>query len=358
MNKKSLVIDDNADVVEVVSLALTDLFDKVDSANTIDSAVKFLEENTYTLIFLDVHVGNRNGAEIVKFLSESADNSNKNVPFVIISGIITPQFIERHQKRFAGMLMKPFKPSDITTIAEEVLLKVNAISKPPALEEAPVDEIPYLKCDLPFPIIQLEEKVNKILDQVKKTARLKTIFSQMKIDRSSDNYILSHIGILINISTAICMQMEWNTDKTLEKFVYAAYLHDMALSSRPDLARINTAESLELKKDKLTPGEYKLVFEHPNIAASTIDDMDEVPADVSMIIKQHHELPKETGFPTKCGHLKISPLSSVFIVAHDMTEHILSNPKWTVADYLIKAKAKFHGPHFSKILRSLADSKG
>ncbi|MBC7538900.1 MAG: hypothetical protein H7281_08765 [Bacteriovorax sp.] len=58
---------------------------------------------------------------------------------------------------------------------------------------------------------------------------MKHLFTQMKIDRNIDNYIITHINMLINISTAICMQIEWNTDKTLEKFVYAAYLKDMAM---------------------------------------------------------------------------------------------------------------------------------
>ena len=151
--------------------------------------------------------------------------------------------------------------------------------------------------------------------------------------------------------------MEWNTDKTLEKFVYAAYLHDMALSERPDLARISSFEDLEKRKDSLTASEYKLVFEHPNIAANSLEGMREIPPDVDAIIRLHHELPKGTGYPVKCGHQKIPPLPVVFIIAHDLTEYILSNPKWKMDDYQKMAKSKFIGSHFTKILRSLADVK-
>jgi response regulator RpfG family c-di-GMP phosphodiesterase len=356
MEKRLLIIDDNKEVVEVVSEVLADLFEVIESANNVEEAERLLTNNEYSLIFLDINLENRNGAEVVKFLIQSSGNPNKNTPFVIISGIITPQFVDRYQKRFAGIIMKPFDHIDLKNTVEEIM-GIRPVPESRSIEDTPLDEIPYLKCDLPFPMVQLEQRVNKILDQVRKSSKLKHLFSQMNVDRSADNYIFSHIGMLINISTAICMHMEWNTDKTLEKFVYASYLHDMALASRPDLARINTLEALEAQKDSLPPSEYKIVFEHPNIAARSIEGIREIPQDVAMIIRQHHELPKETGFPSKCGFQKIAPLSVVFIIAHDLTEYIIANPKWNIEEYITKSRSKFKGSHFSKILFLLSDIK-
>ena len=153
--------------------------------------MEILNKNTYDLIFLDINLENRNGAEIVKFLIQEPNNPNKNAPFVIISGIITPQFVDRYQKRFAGILMKPFDHSDIRKTTEEIL-GLRPVAVPRALDVASPDEIPYLKCALPFPLLQLEQRVNKILDQVRKSPKLKLLFAQMKIDRNEDNYILTH----------------------------------------------------------------------------------------------------------------------------------------------------------------------
>jgi response regulator RpfG family c-di-GMP phosphodiesterase len=356
MQKRLLLIDDNQEIIEVISEIISDLFEVCDSANTVEEAEELLKKNNYSMIFLDINLENRNGAEVVKFLLENPDNANKNSPFVIISGIITPQFVDKHQKRFAGILMKPFEHEEVRRIAEEIL-GIREVSIVKVLEDTPVDEIANLKCELPFPMAQLDQRVSKILDQVKKSAKLRQLFTQMKVDRNDDNYILTHIGMMINISTAICMQMEWNTDKTLEKFVYAAYLHDMALANRPDLARLNTFEALEEQKDKLTPSEYKLVLEHPNIAANSLVGMVDIPMDVEAMIRQHHELPKGTGFPGKHGHQKIAPLTVVFIVAHDLAEYILKNPKWKVDEYVAKSKSKFPGSHFIKIVRCLLDVK-
>lgn len=358
MKNRLLIIDDVFEVVEVVSHVLIDMFDIIESASTVNEALKLIGDNTYSLIFLDINLGNRNGAEVVKFLIESSENPNKNVPFVILSGIITPEFIERNKKRFAGMITKPFDHDAMVKLVENIIKKRDSNEVEVEVEaEVLLQDIPYMKCALPFPVEELDQQVNKVLDQVRKSSKLNQLFSQMKIDRKKDNYILTHISMLINISTAISMKIGWNTDKTLEKFVFAAYLHDLALSSRPDLARIDTFAKLELLKDNLSPAEYLLVFEHPNIAANSIEDMHEIPPDVTTIIRQHHELPNETGYPTKCNQLKIAPLAAVFIVAHDLTDFILDNSKWTMESYIKKSKAKFKGPHFLKIMKILEEIK-
>jgi HD-GYP domain-containing protein (c-di-GMP phosphodiesterase class II) len=119
-------------------------------------------------------------------------------------------------------------------------------------------------------------------------------------------------------------------------------------------------DSLEKQKESLSPADYKLVLEHPNIAANSIKNVPGIPPHVEMIIRQHHEHPMGIGYPTKCGYQKIVPFASVFIVAHDLTDYILLNPKWNtshprqcIENYTAQSLDKFHGPHFSKIFRIL-----
>lgn len=352
MEKYLLIVDDNQEIVDVIESLLCERFDKVMSANTVEEALEHLEQRHFSFIVLDINLEGRNGAEIIKYLMEHPENANHNCPFVIVSGFVTPQFIERYSQRFAGILVKPFAHDELERIVDKVL----PVEKRPE-REIVLDDIPYLKCDLPFPIAQLEQKVEKIMSQVKKNAKLKQVFSQLVIDRSVDNFMLAHIGMLINISTGISIQMEWNTEKTLEKFVYAAYLHDMAIYKRPDLARIKDLEELNGLKDQLSAVDFKMVFEHPNIAARTIEEMTEIPSDVAIIVRQHHELPKENGFPSAISHAKIVPLSVIFIIAHDLTHYIIDKPEWNMTDYLAKAKVKFKGAHFQKVLSSLSEIK-
>ena len=349
MEKVLLIVDDNKDIIEIVTEVLSGLFDRTIGASTIEEAQNLLSENVFAFVILDINLEGRNGAEVIKFLSDAPENPNKGVPFAIVSGILTPQFIEKNTQRFAGIFMKPFDHNELKSIVEKYVL-----DKP---ESPKIDDIPYLKCDLPFPIVQLEKRVSVVLDGIKKNPKLKDLFSRMKVDRSGDNYLLTHIGMLINISTGISIQLEWNTDKTLEKFVYVAYLHDMALVDKPELARIASFADLEKVKGTLSEYDYKLVLEHPNIADRSIEDMKEIPPDVAMIIKQHHELPNADGFPAKISFQKIPPLSAVFIIAQNLTEHILLNPNWNMGEYIKLARPKFKGAHFNKIFSSLGEMK-
>lgn len=347
MEKVLLIVDDSKEIIDVVQEILKDQFDRVETAATVEEAQQKLNEQVFSFMILDIKLEARNGAEVVKYLVENPENQNSKCPVLILSGIINTQFAEKFGSRFAGVVMKPFNHDKLISMVKTIL--INGKADPESSEdflEAP--------CELPFSIPQLEQKVSKVLETVKKNSKLKQLFAEMNIDRSADNYVMSHIGMLINISTGICMKLEWSTDKTLEKFVFAAYLHDMAISHRPDLARVHGSTfELELMQVQLSANDLKIVMDHPTLAANKVATIPEVPADVEMMIRQHHELPKENGWPNKLGHSKITPLATVFIVAHDLTDYIIDNPKWDLKDFMAKARLKFKGPHFSKVLSAL-----
>ena len=68
MEKRLLIIDDDVDIVVLIFDLLTDLFDIIDTAYTVDEACKILSENTYTVILLDINLQYRNGGEVFKFV--------------------------------------------------------------------------------------------------------------------------------------------------------------------------------------------------------------------------------------------------------------------------------------------------
>jgi HD-GYP domain-containing protein (c-di-GMP phosphodiesterase class II) len=103
----------------------------------------------------------------------------------------------------------------------------------------------------------------------------------------------------------------------------------------------------------LNDQDCKLIFDHPNLAADALEEYEDISDDVVAIVRQHHEHPKGHGFPGKISHQKITALSSVFIVAHDFAEYIMNNPDWKFENYYVKAKDKFKGTHFNKIISAL-----
>jgi response regulator RpfG family c-di-GMP phosphodiesterase len=350
--KKLLIVDDNKDIVDIIKEFLSDLYDEVYSASTVDEAQDLLIAHTFSLMTLDINLQGRNGSEVIKFIMDNPENPNKNLPIVLISGMMTPEFVEKNKSRFAGVLTKPFEMSILRKIAEDVKKGPGPEKKPVEIKD--LNNVPQIKCKMPFTVAQLDEKVEQVLVEIRKENKLKKLFASMKINRDPESYLAVHVGMLINISTAISMKLEWNTEKTLSKFVYASYLHDIALADRNDLAQISDFNDITLKKNELSPADYKLIFEHPNIAATTLSDFRDIPMDVLTIVRQHHELPDGTGYPSKISNKKIIPMSAVFIISHDLTNYILANPKWKLPEYIALAEKKFIGQHFNKALEALA----
>lgn len=352
-DKYLLLIDDDKDFIEALSLSMQKEFEKIHTASDVDTGLNLLSQFNFHCIVLDINLAGRNGAEIIKYLIAHPDNQNNKASLIIMSGYIDDNFIEKHKTRFAGILRKPFEKSELLSIIRQAL-QTKPITNEEPKEDNASEELPTIKCDLPFPVNQLQSRVDNILKQVKKTSKLKQLLLNV-VDRSSDNYIMAHVGLIINISTAIALKLEWNTDKTLEKFVYAAYLHDMALKSRPDLARYRSVDNIEVIKDKFTPEDFDLLWRHSEIAAKTIEDFKEIPPEVEAIVRQHHELPKGNGFPNRFDHKKIIPLAAVFIVAHELADYIIRNPSWKLDKFIEEYRKKMTGAHFHKILKALED---
>ena len=348
--KQLLIVDDDKDFIDVLSLSLSKEYQSVITASLVEVAIAELDLQKFDCIILDINLAGRNGAEVIKYLVENPTNQNNQTPLIIMSGYVDLKFIEKNKTRFAGIIKKPFEKNEL----KEILNTVFSETQPDLSVDLSKEELAPIKCDLPFPVNQLQSRVDNILNQVKKTTKLKQLLLSA-VDRSSDNYIMAHIGLTINISTAIALKLEWNTDKTLEKFVFAAYLHDMALKSRPDLAKYRSLDNLELIKDKFTSEDFDLLWRHSEIAAKTIEGYKEIPAEVESIVRQHHELPKGNGFPNKHDFKKIIPLSAVFIIAHELADYIIRNPNWKLEKFIEEYRKKMTGAHFHKIMRALEE---
>jgi HD-GYP domain-containing protein (c-di-GMP phosphodiesterase class II) len=78
---------------------------------------------------------------------------------------------------------------------------------------------------------------------------------------------------------------------------------------------------------------------------------------VDKVIAQHHEHPMGSGFPAGLSSNYISPLSSLFIIAHDLTDYILDNKKnFNVDEFLAAFDNKYSSGHFKKIAKVLAET--
>jgi HD-GYP domain-containing protein (c-di-GMP phosphodiesterase class II) len=183
--------------------------------------------------------------------------------------------------------------------------------------------------------------------------KLSKALSQSKL--TTKNYISSHSLLIANIACSIAAQMKWPSDTTFQKLVTAALFHDFLIQD-PEHAKIGTKKDLEAFKATVTPEQYNLVKTHPIQCAAVIETLTEIPADVGTIVSQHHERPDGEGFPKGLRGQQISPLSSVFIVAQDILDHItLCKGNFDLFNFLQATKPIYQNGTFLKIWKTLAN---
>ena len=99
------------------------------------------------------------------------------------------------------------------------------------------------------------------------------------------------------------------------------------------------------------------------MCAAIARSVEEIPPDVDVIISQHHELPDGTGFPRGLNYQRITPLSTVFIVAHDLVRHLMLVDPQTgfsakdVEEWFLRSQNKFQLGNFKKVMAAIPRSK-
>ena len=173
-------------------------------------------------------------------------------------------------------------------------------------------------------------------------------------------YISSHSIMLAELSCSLAKAMEWNSETTFHKLNLASFLHDMSLKNQA-LAAVEDMSELLRKKTTFTTEELKAYQLHTATGAELARQFTELPPEVDTIIMQHHELPDGSGFPRGLTHTQISPLASLFIVAHDVIWNAIHNntgdKKFDMKNFLAESREKYSMGNFKKIHKCLSEIK-
>lgn len=207
-----------------------------------------------------------------------------------------------------------------------------------------------------FKEMMTREVTNTVVNLKKRPAIMKYLH-QLEIIRDQDDYIEEHIKVLTIICTFIARSMGWVSEASLEKFVYASYMHDAPFFHHPKLARIRDLQEFEKIKGLLTPEEQKIFLTAPEMSASIIRADNAAPIDAESMLIQQKERPDGSGFPYQYSVSKISPMAALFIIAHDLTDVIMTEKDWAMDDWLKERKKIFKGSHFGKIMDGLKTAK-
>lgn len=120
-NINALVVDDSLPIRTQLKLALKDIVNNVDFAETSDEAVKLISDNNYDIVFLDVILeGGIDGYEVCKIVKQNPATSK--TPVIMLTSNSSPA--NRVKGKLAGCdtyLIKPVQHAVFEEVVQEYL---------------------------------------------------------------------------------------------------------------------------------------------------------------------------------------------------------------------------------------------
>jgi HD-GYP domain-containing protein (c-di-GMP phosphodiesterase class II) len=172
------------------------------------------------------------------------------------------------------------------------------------------------------PVQQLAKKsVEVVLQTLDKMPSLAQILKELQ--KKDKDYISNHSMAVGSVACSLAAKLKWSSETTFSKLTYAAMFHDIALPN-DHIAHVGNTPDWRKDLGHLGTAERKIVVNHPTNTALLVTRFKELPPDVDVIIREHHERPSGKGYPQGLPVEKIAPLSAVFIFAHDLVDYSLA----------------------------------
>ncbi|MCX7918744.1 MAG: diguanylate cyclase [bacterium] len=108
---------------------------------------------------------------------------------------------------------------------------------------------------------------------------LQAVLSLAKVVEFKDPYTRGHSERVKEYAVAIAQQMNLSR-KDIDEIAYAALLHD--------IGKISVSSAILNKRDRLTPEEYRIVYQHPVVGEIIVRDV-ELLSNIAAYIRHHHE---------------------------------------------------------------------
>ena len=191
--------------------------------------------------------------------------------------------------------------------------------------------------------------VNMSLKILGSKPKLNVILQELK--KKQGNFVTSHSFLLGQLACGMSYTVGWKSPSTYFKLSMAAFLHDIALNINTDEQELTYEEAV--RYGRYNPEELKVLRFHPMQAAEYTRQFSEIPADVEQILAQHHERPNGSGYPRGMSSKHISPMSAIFIIAHDLILFMMRHPDIKVEKFYELNERYYAQNPFRKIIAAL-----
>jgi hypothetical protein len=203
---------------------------------------------------------------------------------------------------------------------------------------------------------QVKEKISMFHKELSKKGPFRKFLSVLEKGEGDAHYLRQHIHLLCQVMAGLGTRLGWISERSIDKLIYIAYLHDIRFANHPHLARIQGKRDYARIESTLTQEEKSAFLESPAYSAELArQDLSSFP-DAIKILQQQKELPDGSGFPVGVSGVHIAPLSSLFIVSHYFVDYVIDHPNWSVEEFIKIHRGFLKGNHFQKILQALQSS--
>ena len=111
---KVLVVDDNRDILEILTMIIEEDGHQVTSAQNGDELFRLVERSKPDLVLLDIMLGKYDGRQLCASLK--ADKTTCHIPIVMISASHAPQSFAEMKCEANGFIAKPFNIQHVCNI--------------------------------------------------------------------------------------------------------------------------------------------------------------------------------------------------------------------------------------------------
>jgi hypothetical protein len=134
-----------------------------------------------------------------------------------------------------------------------------------------------------------------------------------KFQRRGD-YLSDSAYAVSYMSCMLCSKMNWDTEETRQKLIFASMLHDVFVDNVAIAKAMDFGEDISGCYASHLIDDYKL---HPIKIAEKIKKNTKLPMNLEELVLCHHELPDGSGFPRGYDSHRITQLSAVFNIARN-----------------------------------------
>jgi len=280
---KTLIVDDEPRIREILSQKLIEEGHKCATAFDGDNALKQLKSRRFDLVLLDITMPGKSGVDVLREIQvKYADTAT-----IMVTAVADVQTAIKSMKMGAyDYIIKPVDLNMLLVSIDRALDRKRLILENKGYQ------------------LHLEERVEEQTRKIRQSF-LNSITSLAYALEAKDKYTSGHSQRVTDTALAIAEELGLPQD-TIEKIRLAGLLHD--------IGKIGVRESVLNKPGKLTDDEYEHVKSHCELGEHILSPIIE-DKEVLEMVRHHHERYDGKGYPDGIPGEHISQGAGIIAVA-------------------------------------------